>query len=270
MTTTATRPRRARARAEISEKTLRTDRWWVGPLIIAAILGFFVVYSTIRIFMNKWYYAPEGGYLSMLYSPCLSDSCVEGSAHFGTPFGEFPAWLPLGLAAFPIVAGFRVTCYYYRKAYYRSFWLSPPACAVAEPHKKYTGETRFPLIFQNSHRYFFYLASVVLAINLYDAVHAHIHEGGGFQAGLGNVILWVNWLMLAGYTLSCHACRHVVGGRLTHFSKHPMRYRFWTFVSKLNARHGFYAMASLVTVIFTDAYIMAVSAGWFSDPRFIN
>jgi hypothetical protein len=147
--------------------------------------------------------------------------------------------------------------------------MSPPACAVAEPHKKYTGETRFPLIFQNSHRYFFYLAAVVLAINLYDAVHAHI-EDGQFQAGLGNVVIWINWLMLAGYTLSCHACRHVVGGRLKHFSKHPVRYRFWTFVSKLNARHGFYAMTSLVTVIATDAYIMATSAGWFDDPRFIN
>ena len=60
---------------------------------------------------------------------------------------------------FPL--GFRLTCYYYRKAYYRGFWASPPACAVAEPHKKYTGETRFPLILQNIHRYFFYAALVV-------------------------------------------------------------------------------------------------------------
>jgi hypothetical protein len=269
MTTTATRPGRARARAAISAKTLRTDRWWVGPLIIGTILAIFVVYSTVRIFMNKWYFVPEGGYLTPLYSPCLSDSCVPGSSHFGTPFGEFPPWLPLGLAVFPIVAGFRVTCYYYRKAYYRSFWMSPPACAVAEPHKKYTGETRFPLVFQNFHRYFFYLAAVVLAINLYDAVYSHIHDGE-FRAGLGNVIIWVNWLMLAGYTVSCHACRHVVGGRLKHFSKHPVRYRFWTFVSKMNARHGFYAMTSLVTVMLTDAYIMATSAGWFDDLRFIN
>jgi hypothetical protein len=147
MTTTATRPGGARPRAEIAAKTLRSDRWWVYPLGIGAILAFFVVYSTIRIFMNKYYFVEDYGYLTPLYSPCLSDSCVPGSSHFGTPFGEFPAWLPLGLAAFPIVAGFRVTCYYYRKAYYRSFWLSPPACAVAEPHKKYTGETRFPLIF---------------------------------------------------------------------------------------------------------------------------
>ena len=32
-------------------------------------------------------------------------------------------------------------------------------------------------------------------------------------------------MMLWGYTLSCHSCRHVTGGRLKHFSKHPMRYR---------------------------------------------
>ena len=148
--------------------------------------------------------------------------------------------------------------------------MSPPACAVAEPHKKYTGETRFPLIFMNAHRYFFYLASLVLLINLYDAVKAFHGEDGGFGVGLGTVIIWVNVAMLAGYTLSCHACRHVVGGRLKHFSKHPVRYRFWTFVSKLNARHGTFAMTSLFTVILTDMYIMAVSADWINDLRIFN
>ena len=56
--------------------------------------------------------------------------------------------------------GFRLTCYYYRKAYYRAFWRAPAACAVREPHAKYTGETRFPLILQNVHRYFFWIALV--------------------------------------------------------------------------------------------------------------
>jgi hypothetical protein len=111
---------------------------------------------------------------------------------------------------------------------------------------------------------------VVLAINLYDAIYAHMPKDGGFGLGVGNIIIWVNWIMLAGYTLSCHACRHVVGGRLKHFSKHPMRYRFWTFVSKLNARHGTFAMISLFTVIGMDAYIMAVSAGWLTDLRIYN
>jgi hypothetical protein len=270
MTSTVTRPGGTRPRAAIAARTLRTDRWWFFPLSIAAILGFFVLYSTVRIFMNKYYWVDDFGYLTPLYSPCLSDSCVPGSAHFGTPFGEFPRWLPLGLAAFPIVAGFRVTCYYYRKAGYRSLWLSPQACGVAEPHKKYTGERGFPLIGMNSHRYFFYLAAVVLLINFYDALKAFHSADGGFGVGLGTLIIWVNVAMLTGYTLSCHACRHVVGGRLKHFSKHPVRYRFWTLVSKLNARHGTFAMSSLVTVILTDAYIMSVSAGWLTDFRFYN
>jgi hypothetical protein len=270
MTTTATRPGATRPRAAIAAKTLRTDRWWVGPLTIGVILAIFVVYSTIRIFMNRYYWVDDYHYLTPLYSPCLSDSCVPGSSHFGTPFGEFPPWLPLGLAAFPIVAGFRVTCYYYRKAYYRSFWLSPPACAVAEPHKRYTGETRFPLVIQNFHRYFFYLAAAVLLINFYDATLALFPKDGGFGIGVGTVIIWINVIMLAGYTISCHACRHVVGGRLRHFSRHPIRYRFWTLVSKFNARHGMFAMVSLFTVIFTDAYIMAVSAGWLTDLRLYN
>lgn len=257
-------------RPAIGERTLRTDRWWVSPLVTAVILLFFVVYSTVRIFMAKWYYVEDFHYLTPLYSPCVSDSCVPGSSHFGTPLPALPFFIPLGIIAFPIVAGFRVTCYYYRKAYYRSLWFSPQACAVAEPHKKYSGETRFPLIFNNSHRFFFYLAAVVLVINTYDASLALIGKDGGFGVGLGSIIIWVNVLMLAGYTASCHACRHVMGGRLRSFSKHPIRYRLWTFVSKLNVRHGQFAMISLFTVILTDFYIMAVSAGWITDLRIIN
>ena len=49
---------------------------------------------------------------------------------------------------------FRLTCYYYRGAYYKSFWADPPACAVSEPRKIYLGERSFPLIMQNFHRYF--------------------------------------------------------------------------------------------------------------------
>ena len=63
-----------------------------------------------------------------------------------------PGWwiIPEAALTLPFLLLFRLTCYYYRKAYYRSFWLSPPACAVPDGHKTYTGETRFPLIFQNA------------------------------------------------------------------------------------------------------------------------
>ncbi|MEQ7124004.1 hypothetical protein ABN034_05720 [Actinopolymorpha sp. B11F2] len=257
-------------RARITERTLRRDKWWWGPLTTGAVLLFFIVYATARIFMNKYYWAGEEHYLTPIYSPCISSACVPGSSHFGTPLPAMPPFIPIAVITFVILAGFRGTCYYYRKAGYRSLFFAPAACAVPEPHKKYTGESRFPLILLNLHRYFFYGALVFGLINVYDAVLALNGKDGGIGIGLGTLIIWINLAMLWAYTLSCHACRHIVGGRLRSFSKHPWRYRYWTFVSKLNTRHGQYAMISLVTVIGTDAYIMAVSAGWITDFRFYN
>ncbi len=265
-------PRRAGTdfpgRARISTRTLRTDRWWLQPLITVSVLGVFVAYTGVRVFMRDYYWSDEYHYLTPLFSPCLSDSCVPGSAHFGTPLPELPLFIPLPFLVFPILAGFRATCYYYRKAYYRSAWLSPPACAVAEPHPRYSGETRFPLLVQNAHRYFFFIASLLLLVNTYDAALAFFPDG--FGVGLGSLILVANLTLLWGYTLSCHSCRHITGGRLKHFSKHPLRYKAWVFLSKLNARHMQFAWASLVSVMATDVYILAVTAGWISDLRIWN
>lgn len=257
-------------RARIDEKTLRRDSWRTGPLTVAAILVLFIGYATVRIFMNKYYWAPEEHYLTPVYSPCLSAECVPGSAHFGQPLPEFPWFLPIAVITFLVLAGFRGTCYYYRKAGYRSLFLSPQACVVPEPHQKYSGETKFPLVLLNYHRYFFYASIVFGLINLYDGVLAFHGVGGGFGIGLGTVIIWINIVFLWLYTLSCHACRHAFGGRLRNFSKNPVRYQMWSFISRLNVRHGSYAMISLFTVILTDFYIMAVSAGWFSDLRLFN
>jgi hypothetical protein len=168
---------------------------------------------------------------------------------------------------FPL--GFRLTCYYYRKAYYRAFWLSPPACAVAEPHRSYTGETRFPLIFQNIHRWFFYAAVLVAAVLTYDTLLTFRDTDGDWgHMGLGTLIFLVNIVLIWGYTLSCHSCRHLVGGRLRHFSKHPVRYRAWTFVSRLNLNHAKWAWYSLFSVALTDLYVYLLASGAFSDPRF--
>ena len=72
-------------------------------------------------------------------------------------------------AADPPVSGvFRFTCYYYRGAYYKAFWADPPACAVGEPRKRYLGEATFPLILQNIHRYFLYVALVFLLFLAHD------------------------------------------------------------------------------------------------------
>ncbi len=239
-------------------------------MVTAIVLGVFIIYTTFRLFMRADYWVGQYHYLTPLYSPCLSASCAPGSSHLGTFLPAFPLALPLPILIFPILAGFRASCYYYRKAGYRAFLQSPPGCAVAEPAKKYTGETRFPLVLQNLHRYFFYLASLLLLINTYDAAVAFFPAAGGFGVGLGSLILLVNVTMLWLYSLSCHACRHIFGGRLKHFSQHPLRYWLWTKLSKLNGRHMQFAWTSLITVMLTDFYIMAVSAGWIADLRLFN
>ncbi len=255
-------------RAQIEARTLRTDRWWLPPLLNVAGLTAWVAYATVRAFMQEWYFVAQYGYLTPFYSPCVSVGCVPEAAHFGR---FLPDWwiMPEAALTLPFLLLFRLTCYYYRKAYYRAFWLSPPACAVPDGHKKYTGETRFPLLGQNLHRYAFYAAAIISLINTWDAIIA-FQSPSGFGFGLGNIILVANVVMLWAYTLSCHSCRHIAGGRLKPFSKHPLRYRFWTFVSKLNARHMQLAWITLGTLALTDFYIMAVSAGWWPDLRFIN
>jgi hypothetical protein len=104
---------------------------------------------------------------------------------------------------------------------------------VAEPHRKYTGETRFPLILQNIHRYFFYAAILVAGVLTYDTVLAFRDEHYRWgHMGLGTLVFLVNIVLIWAYTLSCHSCRHIVGGKLKHFSKHPVRYRAWQFIGK--------------------------------------
>ncbi len=75
------------------------------------------------------------------------------------------------------------------------------------------------------------------------------------------LILVVNAALLWLYSLSCHSCRHIIGGRLKHFSRHPIRFRMWGVVSKLNQRHMQLAWASLVFVALTDLYIRLAASG---------
>jgi hypothetical protein len=269
MTTTATRPVRP-ARAEISAKTLRTDRWWVGPALTVAGLTAWLAYGLVHILLQRDYFAEGPGYhlLTPFYSPCVNNGCVPAAAEFGRFVPDWPL-VPYALLSLPFLLLFRLTCYYYRRAYYRSFWLSPPACAVPDAHERYTGETRFPLIFQNAHRYAFYAAVVISLVNTWDTIRS-FSGTDGFGFGLGNVIFIGNVALLWAYTLSCHSCRHIMGGRLKHFSQHPLRYRAWTLVSRLNTRHMLLAWVTLGTLALTDLYVWLVAANVISDLRFIN
>jgi len=257
-------------RAQIAARTLRTDRWWQAPLVTSVLLTAWVLYALVRTMTQRAYFVEQYHYLSPFSSPCVTESCVPAARDFGAWFGHFPPFVPFGLLVLPFLLGFRLTCYYYRRAYYRAFWASPPACAVAEPHRRYTGETRFPLVLQNAHRYFFYAAVVVSAVNTYDVVRAFRGADGGFGVGLGTVIMLTNVVLLWAYTASCHSCRHITGGRLRHFSRHPVRYRVWTQISRLNARHMQLAWVTLGTLLVTDAYIALVSSGVLSDLRLVN
>ncbi len=151
-------------------RTSRRDAWWLSPTVV--FLGFtaFIVYSTWAAFQNNYY--TFGPYISPFYSPELF-----GSSRFAL-FGPKPSWYPNFLPFSPaffilwIPGLFRLTCYYYRGAYYKSFWADPPSCAVGEPRKKYLGERSFPLILQNFHRNFLRLSYIVWAFLVYDAIVA--------------------------------------------------------------------------------------------------
>lgn len=257
-------------RAQIKERTLRKDNWRGYPIFIVVIFTSWVAYATVRAMMGKYYYVADYNYLTPFYSPCVSESCVEGASHFGTYLPKLPFFIPFAAFSLPFLLLFRLTCYYYRKAYYRSFWSSPSACGVREPKSKYTGETRFPLLGQNLHRYFWLAAALISLINTYDAIIAFQGKDGGFGIGLGSLILLTNVILLWGYTVSCHSCRHIIGGRLRNFSKHPLRYRAWGIVSKMNERHGQYALITLGSLVVADLYVALVSGGAISDLRIYN
>jgi hypothetical protein len=260
----------AKTRAQITQKTLRTDPWWRSPAITAVLLTIWVTYATVHVFIGKYYWVPRYHYLTPFYSPCVSGECTPGSASIGTWIGSLPPIIPYAFVSLPFVLGFRLSCYYYRRAYYRAFWRAPAACAVREPRAKYTGETRFPLLGQNLHRYFWAVVVLVSVLNTYDVAQAFRGPNGNFGFGLGTLIMLANVILLWGYTLGCHSCRHITAGRLNNFSKHPVRYWIWTKVSWLNTRHMQLAWTTLGTLMLTDLYIWLVAAGVFNDPRIFN
>ena len=259
----------SQSRAAIKERTLRTDRWWLQPAITFGVLFSFVIYATFRAFENKYYFAEP--LVSPFYSPCLSSACIEGTSLLGQPFNNKYFGIGISPSLFILIfpLGFRMTCYYYRKSYYRAFWMSPPACAVAEPHSKYTGETRAPLILQNGHRWLFYAGLVFNVLLTYDAFLAFKNADGEWgHMSVGTLVLLNNAVLLWLYSLSCHTCRHTLGGRLRHFSKHPVRYKLWSWVSVLNHKHPTFAWISLFGVAFADIYIRAVASGAWTNFYF--
>jgi uncharacterized membrane protein (DUF485 family) len=258
--------------------TARKDNWKVETLPFLIVFGLFVVYTTYRMFDNQHYMLDAPGQLHLLspfYSPLVPLKII------------LPQSLPLiggkmispaiYILIFPL--SFRMTCYYYRKAYYRAVFRDPAACAVGEPmpdkRMKYTGERAFPFIVQNFHRYAFYAAAVFILLLGYDTLLAflRITENGGktFGMGVGTLVFLANWILLACYTFGCHSCRHLTGGGLDCYSCGPMektRYGLWKKITFLNERHAQFAWLSMISVGLTDVYVNIVSRGIIPDIRF--
>ena len=267
-------------------KTQRKDRWWLTPL--AVFLGFsaFIVYSTWAALQGVHYFVPGTHYLSPMYSPLIFESwrVAEPSGHAW--FGPWPEWLPKTLLFMPLSpaflilwapGGFRFTCYYYRGAYYKAFWGDPVSCTVGEPKfrgKNYRGEHKFPLTFQNIHRYFLYLAIAFIGLLTYDAIISYwftdpvTHEGR-FGIGVGSLVLTINPILLGSYTFGCHSFRHLIGGVRDRLSGRPIQKKAYDCVSCLNRRHMLFAWLSLFWVGFTDFYVRMVSMGVFTDFRIV-
>ncbi|MCH9023868.1 MAG: succinate dehydrogenase [candidate division Zixibacteria bacterium] len=253
-------------------QTERQDNWWIQPLAIFLGFSAFIIYSTWAAFQGDNYHF--GPYLSPFYSPEIFGDSIHSL--FGPKPGWWPLWLPFS-PAFLILwvpVGFRLTCYYYRGAYYKSFWGDPPACAVGEPRKKYRGEDSFPLIIQNIHRYFLYLALMLIIFLTHDVWNAlwFVDPATGqknFGIGIGTLVLAANVTLLSCYTLGCHSLRHLVGGFMDKFSGSPIRQKTYQCVSCLNKRHMFWAWMSLFVVGFSDIYIRLCAMGIWADWRIL-
>lgn len=251
----------------------RNDAWWLGPAATAVGLVVFFGYLTLRALQGTHVYVAP--YISPTVAPPLFTPAegYPGAVPVDVAWlGAFPSWWPAFLPQSPaffipgLAIAFRFTCYYYRKAYYRAFAFSPPACSVRGHERRYNGETAL-LLFQNLHRYTLY-GALFLLVCLWAEGFAAFFRDGEFGIGVGTVVMLVNAALLSGYTFGCHSWRHLIGGRRDCFTcdgARTVRQGVYQKSSWLNGRHMQFAWLSLFWVAFTDAYIYLVSTGTIVD-----
>jgi hypothetical protein len=233
--------------------------WWAYSAFFMGAQGLFGIY-VLAVLLFDYHNPRAEPYLSPFFSPLFPAPSVLGVVI--SP-GFFVLWSPLA---------FRASCYYYRKAYYRAFF-APPTCGMAPPSMlqrlKYRGETVFPMVLSNLHRFALYTAILNIAFLLVDVV-VSLYTLGHLYLGLGTVLLGFNVLMLSAYTFGCHAFRHLAGGSLDCYScswAAKTRRSLWEKVTYLNERHGLFALVSLFTVWGSDVYIRLLVHGAFTDPH---
>ncbi|MDG2371334.1 MAG: hypothetical protein P8L83_01840 [Flavobacteriaceae bacterium] len=266
-------------------KTLRKDNWRLYPGLVVFGLTSFLIYGFWSAWQANFYWYSGGqegfgGYLAPFYSPLLFiKESVEGAAPMThSIFGPWPSWWPSWIPPSPsllilAVPGiFRFTCYYYRKAYYRAFSGTPPACAVGALQRKrkegYKGETGF-MVVQNIHRITVYFAAIYIIVFFYDA-YLSFFRAGEFGVGLGSLLLLGNPILLASYIFGCHSIRHLVSGSRDCYScglRGDIAHKNGMIVGWFNRRHELFAWLSLVWIMIADLYIRMVSMGYINDPN---
>lgn len=253
--------------------TSRTDAWWIEPAVTVLGLALLFGYLTVRAFYPVYvWYEP---YISPTVAPPVftPQAGLPGSVPVDRAWlGAFPAWWPSFVPQSPafvlpwLAIVFRITCYYYRGAYYKAAFLTPPTCAVRGVQRSYRGETAL-LVVQNLHRYALY-AGLFLLIALWWEAGAAFFRQGEFGVGVGTLVMVVNASLLSAWTFGCHSLRHLIGGRRDCFSCGRAMgswYELWRGSTWLNERHMQFAWLSLVWVAVTDIYIYFVSSGAIRD-----
>ena len=243
----------------------RKDNWWFWPVIQGLIIIIFVIYTTATLFLPKILGKGESGhYLSPIFD--IDPTYIANL--IGWPKDN--VLLPAALLVLWIPIGYRATCYYMRKIYYRSFFGNPPACAtngVNFRRGKYTGERILPFILNNFHRYFLYAAIVVALYHWIEISNAfNMGPEGTFQfgIGLGTILIVLDTVLLSLYVLSCHAFRHLLGGGTDCYSCSGVKkaqHKGWAIISKLNEYHGTFFWLSLISVMVADFYIRLLEFG---------
>ena len=255
-------------------RTNRIDNWLRQPLAMGIALTAAMIYTAVRLFLypDTIHYEVNGAtVMSPIFSPNVLEWKLFGLKEWGET--DAPSWVNAAILVLWIPFGFRGTCYYMRRVYYRTFFASPVACWVDEPeiNKKigYKGEKRL-FIFNNLHRYFLYAAMIILAIKWWDVTHTlHFTEGAaqGWGICIGTLVMGFEAFLLTMYVTSCHALRHLAGGVLDRWTSPIAKLRGKLFgrISVLNRSHGFWFWTSLTFVFLGDLWVLAVDAGMVSD-----
>ncbi len=168
-----------------------------------------------------------------------------------------------------IPAGFRFTCYYYRGAYYKAFWLDP----VASPSASRARATSASAICRSFCKTSIAISSTSHWSSSSFSVATRLIRSGSrtrterpiSAVAIGSLVLIVNVVLLAGYTLGCHSLRHLVGGFLDSKSKASACASCYNAVTCLNQKHMLWAWLSLFWVGFTDVYIRLCAMGVWTD-----